>query len=73
MACVTGPTALGYGLGLDINAVFMPGRIVGQDGAGSAWFRPLEVAFGNRNYKFSVSLCHHYLRVVAKVSSNMYG
>lgn len=38
MACVDRPGALEYGTvsGLDINAVFMPMRIVGQHGAGSA-------------------------------------
>ena len=45
MACVNWPDGAGVWAGLDINAVFMPGRIVGQDGAGSAWFRPLEVVF----------------------------
>lgn len=39
MAYVTDSLGAGYGIGsrLDISAVFMPVRIVGQDGAGSAW------------------------------------
>lgn len=56
--------------GLDINIVFMPGKIVGQDGAGPALEFGHGGCLGNKNDSFYLGLTQWYIHVVVTASSN---